>query len=206
MKDYKNEIEREIAGFRRQVERIESSDHPRYNVEGARQYEIQEARRELDAKVDGLRREHAATMESEIENARKAALRSRFPVSNADKEAVEYLAKSFIADAKLAFSDVEKKLAYDALERKLQTLNVGAWAHFRLQLPAIFDALGGDEAIARHLRSLNMTLSRLKTPEQERLEELEAQQFAGVDLAYRRLKITHSAYADSRDNQNYGRA
>lgn len=187
--NYEKQIEAAVNNFKRRRKRIQESDHPIYNVEGAREYEIEQLRDEMDAEISRINDEFETALEPVLEQAKYEAARSRFYVSASTKEEVTYMVDSFIADASLAFTDKSKVEAYAAFEEKLNELDEAALSEVRLQLPKIAQALGGDKTLEKDLKVLNTTLSRLKTPEQERYEELQALKVHGVDMKHRMMKL-----------------
>ena len=198
--NHKKEIENAVKKFRSGVERIQNSDHPQYRDPLVKQYEIKALRAELDAKVTELSNEFDAIMAAEIEKAEAAAKTSRFYVSETQKQQAQYALDAFVADVTLAYDDNGKHSAYNSLELRLEDMSAAELAHIRLQLPSVLSRVNGDEIATKKLRSLNDTLAKLKTPEQERLDELKAQKVSGADTAYRRLRVIHPAYSDYRDN------
>lgn len=196
----RQEIENVVKKFRKEVEKIQTSDNPIYKDKEVAQYEIKQKRAELDATVAELSNAYDKAIAQEIEQAEEKAKTSRFYTSEASKQQAEHALDAFVADVTLAYDDNGKYAAYSTLERRLDNMEASELSHIRLQLPSVLSRVGGDEIATKKLKSLNATLAALKTPEQERLDELKAQKISGADGAYRRLRMIHPSYNDFRDN------
>ncbi|MCM3087754.1 hypothetical protein M3557_07480 [Bhargavaea ginsengi] len=186
---YQKQVEAAVNKFKRSRKRIQESDHPIYNVEGAREYEIEQHREEMDAEVERINGEFEAAITQELERAKAEAARSRFYVSADTRADAEHMVDSFITDASFATNERDKIETFFAFEDKLNTLDEAGLSVVRLQLPKIAQALGDDKTLDKDLRMLHSTLSRLKTPEQERYEELQALKMRGVDIKHRMMKL-----------------
>jgi hypothetical protein len=193
---YSKQVEQEVKSFRKQVDKIEQSDHPKYNVEGTRQYEIEHLRDELDTKVAELDREFQDKIETEIGQATKEAARSRFFVSSHDKQFVTDITDDLVTKLTFAINDSDKIKAIREYEDKLEVLESEApFTEVIKQLAEASRKLGDDDFAKRKLRGLYSQLTAgLQTPEQERLEALKADKMSGVTYKYRLLTMTHKAY------------
>ncbi|MCH4825598.1 hypothetical protein [Planococcus halocryophilus] len=200
MNNAKTEIENAVKKFRREVEKIKTSDNPYYHDAKVQEYEIKEKRAELDAFVAEQQNAFNASIVAEIEKAEHAAQHSRFTATEQQRKQGDYALDSYVADVTLARDDNGKHSAYKTLERRLDGMSAEELAHIRLQLPSVLARVNGDTVALKRLQSLNETLAALKTEEQERLDELKAHKVSGADGAYRRLRMIHPAYNDFRDN------
>lgn len=197
------EIKRAVDKFRKQVEKIKTSDNPYYKDKEVQEYEIKQHRAELDATVSELSNAFDAQIAQEIEQAEDRAKASRFYTSETQKQQVEHALDSFVADVTLAYDDNGKHEAYKTLERRLDGMEPAELAHVRLKLPQALTRVNGDDVATKKLKSLNAVLAKLQTPEEERLDELKTAKRLGADQTYRRLKMTHPAYSHLRDNQHH---
>lgn len=198
----RQEIEQAIKKFRKEVDKIRTSDNPYYHDAKVQEYEIKALRAELDAFVAEKNSEFNAIMTQEIEKAEAEANKSRFIPNETQKKEADYALDSFVADITLARDDVAKYAAYNRLDERMDDMEAEALSHIRLQLPSVLSRVNGDEIATKKLKNLNETLSGLKTAQQERLDELKAEKRIGADGAFRRLRVTHPAFSDYRDNIN----
>lgn len=204
MEKQRQEIENAVKKFRREVEKIKTSDNPYYKDKEVQRYEIDQRRAELEATVAEQSNAFDTAITQEIEQAEKAANASRFYTTETQKQQAEHALDAFVADVTLAYDDNGKHEAYKTLERRLEGMEAAELAHIRLKLPQVLSRVNGDEVATKKLKSLNTTLAALKTPEQERLAELKEAKRIGADQAYKRLRMTHKAYSHLRDNQHSG--
>lgn len=203
--NHKQEIENAVKQFRKQVDKIQTSDHPQYKDPEIKDYEIKALRAELDAKVAEINNDFHATLKREIEKATPLATSSRIFITESDKRNAQYVLDEYVADIALAYDDVAKHAANEKLEARLDAMTThGELAHVRQKLPEVLGRINGDPIATRKLKSTNEKLAALKTPEQERLDDLKAEKVSGADSTYRRLKMTHPAYSHLRDNQSNG--
>lgn len=204
MNQHEQEIKRAVDQFRNKVNEINTSDNPIYKDEEVRQFYVKQHRAELDAKVAELSNQFDATITQEIEQAEAQAKTARFYTPQAEKEQVAYALESYTADVVMARTDNDKYEAYNRLLDRIEGMSDGGYAFLRLQLPAALSRVNGDEIATKDLRKVNDAFAELKTPEEERLDELKAAKRLGADQAYKRLRFTHPAYSHLRDNQHSG--
>lgn len=162
-----------VAQYRKSSEKIKKSDHPKYNVEGARDYELKELKETLDREVAELNKEYQQKVTEAIAEQKKIAATSFFNTSETDKRAVKQQLNDFANDVAFAYTDKDKEDAYERLEQKLDYFSVEQLAEVRNQLPELARTVQ-DKGTMKKLRGLNSTLSELQTPEREHLKELEA--------------------------------
>lgn len=200
MTNHKQEIENAVKQFRKTVDRINTSDHPQYRDPLVKEYEIKAARAELEANVAELSHQFDAAISQEVEAAEQKAKASRFFTTETQRKGVEFALDEYVAGLTLARDDTGKHIANNDLERRLEGMSAEELAYVRLQLPSVLSRVNGDPIALKKLQGLNEVLERLKTPEQERLDELKAAKASGADGAYRRLRMIHPNYNDFRDN------
>lgn len=198
--NHKQEIENAVKKFRKDVEKIQTSENPIYKDKELVQYEIKQHRAELDATVAELSNAYDKAIAQEIEAAEQKAQASRFYTTEAEKQQSQYALDNYVTDVAMARTENEKYAAYNRLLERIEGMTDGGYAYLRLQLPAALSRLQGDPIATKDLRKVNDAFAPLKTPEQERVAELKAQKVSGADGAYRRLRIIHPAYNDYRDN------
>ena len=204
MTNHKQEVDNAVKQFRKTVDRINTSDHPQYRDPLVKEFEVKAAKAELDAKVQELSNVFEQTIAQEIDRAEVEAKASRFYAPQAEKDQVAYAIESYTTDIVMARTDSDKYAAYNRLLERIEGLSDGGYAHLRLQLPQALSRVNGDEIATKDLRKVNDAFADLKTPEQERLDELKALKRLGADQAYKRLRYTHPAYSHLRDNQHSG--
>lgn len=188
-------IEMAVNKFNKDVKEIRESDHPKYNDQAVRDYDLRQIRQQLDEEVDGLKAEYKQIADGLLAEAERKAARSSFQ-SPANTAAIDTVLADFAADVALAYSEHDKQAAYKKLSSAIANMDINEMAHVRRKLPAIIGQ-ASDEATVKQLRHINSVLSEeLKTPERleyERLKERTSDQGA---LSYNTLRLTNRLYAD----------
>ncbi|MCH4828076.1 hypothetical protein [Planococcus halocryophilus] len=202
--NHEQQINKAVAKFRNDVDKIRTSENPYYKDKDVQDYEIKALRAELDAKVAELSNAHDQAIAQEIEQAESQAKTARFYTTETERQQTDYALDSYIADITMARTDADKYAAYNRFESRLDGMSEGALAILRLKLPQALSRVNGDEIALNDLRKVNDTLAEMKTPEEQRLDELKAKKRVGAAQDYRRLRFTHPAYSHLRDNQHSG--
>ncbi|MCM3572517.1 hypothetical protein M3172_04900 [Mesobacillus subterraneus] len=193
---YQKQIEGKVSQFRKHVDKISASDHPKYNVEGQREYEIEQLKTELDNEVAILDAEFNAKIDEQIEAQERVAARSNFYITPADKVQVDNYISDLTSALTFAMNDADKAEAFSVFESKLDMLDSeGALAEVKRRLPELAKYVKDDSYSMTKLRGFFHTFSALKTPEQELLDDLKSAKLNGVSYKYRTLKMTHKAYS-----------
>lgn len=198
---YQKQVEQAVNKFRRDFDKIKTSENPYYHDEAVRDYEIQRLREELEKQVNEINKQFNAEIDAKIEELEPIAAKSYFRPTETDKRLVDEFVSEFLADAKLAFSESEKLDAFEKFEEKLGFLDENGLSLVRKRLPELFDALSDDTTLQSKIRGLNATLKELQTTEKMALEELIEQKMNGVDAAFRRLRLIHPAFSDYKYNR-----
>ncbi|WP_409251787.1 hypothetical protein V1502_16985 [Bacillus sp. SCS-153A] len=192
---YSKQVEREVKQFRKGVERINSSDHPTYDVDGTREYEIHQLKESMESRVAEIEREFNDKIEKAIESQSKVAARSSFYVSPADRTQVDNYIQDLLGGVTFATNNGDKGGAFAKFESNLDMLDSeGALYEVKRRLPELASKLNDDSFSMRKLRGMFHTFDALKKPEQEQLEALKDAKLHGVTHKYRTLRMTHPAY------------
>jgi hypothetical protein len=193
---YQKRVEQEVKSFRKGAKKVESSDHPKYNVEGAREYEIDQLREAMESNVRAIESEFSEKIEDAIEQQSKVAACSKFFVSSADKQFVSDITEELSTKLTFAINEGDKMKAVREFEEKLEAFEkVDPFSEVVKQLAKLTRKLGDDEFSKRKLGGLYRQLSAgLQTPEQEALESLKADKMSGVSHSFSVLKMTHPVY------------
>lgn len=201
MEQYQKLVEQEVKRFRGEVEKMQRSENPYFHDKSVLSYEIKQRREVLEKNVKEINDKFNAEIEQAIEQAEPVAAKSYFKPSETDKRLVDEYVSEFLADAKLGYTEKEKLDAFERFEHKLGYLDENGLHEVRRRLPEIADKLGSDDPLQKRLRSMNATFRELRTAEQMKLDELKEQKINGVDSVFRRLRLTHPAYSDYKNNR-----
>jgi vacuolar-type H+-ATPase subunit E/Vma4 len=196
--DFKEQASKEIEGlvkkFRKQTDKIESSDHPKYSVPGTREYEVDQLKAELEQQVEDINARYREQAEAYLEQAKRDAALSYFKPSVSDRELVNSIVDDFTASIAFARSQDEKREVFEALNDRLHHMSEAQLYAVKSKLPQVLQSVKDDEFAVKELKNVNGTLSKLQTPEQEALEEAKQLALTSPDHKFRTLKMTHRAY------------
>lgn len=204
LKQIESQIEQAVENYKKSVDAIRKSDDPVFKDPEKQAYEITKLKQELQDEVYDLKAQYQAAAKVAIEEAEKAVALSTVAVGPFDKSVVDSRLDEFVADVALAYNDDQKQKAYDRLLYALKHFDRAKLMYMRNSLPGVLARIGDDKIAAKNLRALNSELQKLKTPEQERLDELRTLVDAGGDIAYRILKRTHTTFGNKPVNITEG--
>jgi hypothetical protein len=197
--DFKQQLTKEVdtavGKFRKQVDRIENTDDPRFAGREVKEYEIGKLKTELEAQVAEINAKYKEKAEELLAQSEARAAHSYFKPSMSDKEFVNSILDDFTASIALAYSDTDKAQAFSALEARFEHMTPEQLYAVKSKLPSVLQAVKDDEFSVKQLRGVNSTLSNLRTPEQESLDEAKSIALSSPDMSFRRLKMTHPTYS-----------
>lgn len=203
---YQNEVKSTIDQFRKDVNKIRNSDNPYYaNSKEVQDYEIGKLRNALDETVKQLNKDYKAKANEAVAQAKEAAARSTFNVTDSDRKQASSALNDFVTDAMLSVGDSAKDEAFHALQRKLNYFGENELAALKEQLPNYLQKLGDDRSM-KNARQLKGTLSNLQTEEEAYLEEAHHYAQATIDQRHKTLKKTNAEYKGSPGNTHGGAA
>ncbi|MFC7321963.1 hypothetical protein [Halobacillus campisalis] len=190
---FAKQVEQETKQFRKDVEKMEKSDNP-YYTDDVVAYETDQRRQELESRVSEINSQFEKEIDAQIEQQERVAARSTFRPTTADKQLVDEYIQELIADATFAYTDSDRLEALDKFEEKIGHFEEGGLYEVKKRLPEVARSLQGNEFMQKKLRGIHRTFSELQTPEKELLDDLKDAKSTGVDMTFRRLKMTHKAY------------
>jgi gluconate kinase len=191
---HSKEIERLVKDFRKKVDRINNSNNPYYNDRAVRDYEIGKLKSELEASVKEINGQYREEAQELLEQAKRQAAHSYFKPSASDKEFVTTVLDEFTSNVAFAYTDADRAEAFASLEARFEHMTPEQLFAVKSQLPRVLQS-ASDEFTAKKLRSVNGTLSELRTPEQEALNDAKDIALSSPDMAFRRLKMTHPTFS-----------
>jgi hypothetical protein len=194
---YQQAIDKEVKGFRKQVQKIEQSPNPYYADDAVKKYEVEQLRNKLDAEVKRLDAEFNAKMDEAINHAAKQASRASVYVNPSDKARLSEITADLYADLTFSVDTNRKAEAFDRFMEKVTAFEdsgVGPLFELKRQLPDLMRKVQGDSFAEQKLRGLYHELSTLKTAEEDHLESLKTDKLSGVSHNYSVLKMVHPAY------------
>jgi hypothetical protein len=192
---YTKEIDKKVSQFRKAVDKIEKSEDPRLDGREVKDYEISKLRDSLESEVAEINSKYKQEAQGLLEQRKSEAATSYFKPSTYDKEFVGSVLDEFTANVAFAYGDQQKSEAFRSLESRFEHMTPEQLFAVKSQLPKVLQSVS-DEGTLKNLRRVNSTLSELKTPAQEALEEAKMLAVSKPDMAFTRLTMTHSAFKD----------
>jgi hypothetical protein len=194
--DYKQQIEKAVGQFRKDVEKLQTSDNPYHQTPGVVDYETNKLKDALEKSVAELDAQFKQEIDARIEEQSKVAARSTFYVSPSDREFIASISDDLVTKLTFAIDESDKMKAIREFEGKLDTFESDApFSAVIKQLAEVSRKLGDDKFSQKKVRDIYNKLSAgLETPEQAELRELKDAKLHGVDHKYRTLRMTHPAY------------
>lgn len=188
------EVDQAVKKFRKQTEKIEESPDPRLAGRDVKDFEIGKLKAELEQQVGEINERYREKAEAHLEQAKRDAALSYFKPSVSDKDYVGSILDDFTSSVAFAYSDAEKEAAFSELESRFEHMTPEQLYAVKTQLPKVLQSVQGDELTMKKLKGVNNTLSELRTPQQEILEDAKQLALSSPDMTFRRLKMTHRAF------------
>ncbi|ASN06842.1 hypothetical protein [Virgibacillus necropolis] len=200
LKQFEIQINQKVDKFRKDTDSINKSDNPGF-TEDVKAYETRKLRDALEKEVDDINRQYKHAAEEALVIAKEDAAKSYFSITEIDRKLADHHLDTYVSDVAFSYNDDQKAEAFDRLERNLQYLSPAQLDHLRKSLPKVLQSVS-DKDTLKNLRGLNTTLSVLQTPQQEALDEVQAAAERTPDAKFRRLRMSHTAYSDHKDNRS----
>jgi hypothetical protein len=194
--EIENKINRAVKKFREKYDAMINSDDPVYKVDGAIEYYTNKMREELEKEVAELQAEYESIVESIKEEAKRdLATKVRF-ISDTERRAASDIINEAITSVKFgdgsgAIDVLIEQVPYMSESRKLALLQ---------ELPRLVDAVSDDKD-KRKVRQLYQRLNEVRAGDLLPIRIAEALD-TNADWAFRRLKLTHRAFKDYKNNMH----
>jgi len=185
----KTNIDNEVAKYKKAVDKIKSSDNPKYSDKAIVDYEVKQLKESLDETVADLKAQHDDKAAELLAQARETASKTVLRCADHDKEIVDNHVESFQSDVVFAANANQRQEAIAKLEQHFYYMSPSQLDYARKQLAKVAGSVK-DKDTLKQLRGINRTLSQVGTDEQMYADELADYLEANtVDRSYRLMNL-----------------